>query len=710
MLPNFTRQMQSMQQLSFQYPSSYIVLCILLGLAYAGVLYFRNRTFREQSPLLSLGLAFLRFAAVALIAILLLEPILRVLRTETRKPIVVIAQDASESVGNALDSTARMQLRQEMENLKDELEEKYEVALYSFGDEFREGADYEFSDKSSDISEALKGVYDLYSNQNLGAVVLVTDGIFNKGSNPLYSGANLKAPIISLALGDTIPRRDAVLKRVFHNQIAYLGDKFVVQTDVSARNCKGTTPTLTIYQVQGGQAQSLQQIQLNIDSDDFFKTTEFTLEALTPGVQRYRIQLGSVPGEASVANNVREFYIDVLDARQKILLLAHSPHPDLSALRQSILRNKNYQADIDYISSPRLKPEEYDMVVLHQLPSRTNDISGVLNQLNEKKVSRLFIGGSQTNFQRLNAVQSLLQVTTSGASSNDVQAICNPGFNFFTVGDELRRKLPQFAPLSAPFGDFQASPAGQTLLFQRIGRVETQYPLLVLGEEQGIKTGVLAAEGLWKWRLFDYLQHENHNLFDDLVSKTIQYLSVKEDKRRFRITPSKNIFSETDQVVFDAELYNNSFELVNDPDVLLTITDEEKRQYNYTFDKSGRTYTLNAGILPPGAYRYEGKASLGGESLSFQGQFSVQPVQLELYETTANHSLLGLLSRESGGAMVYPGQSGQIASLLEGYEYLKPVVYQTTRTQNVLHLRWLFLLLAGLLFLEWFLRRYFGAY
>jgi len=334
----------------------------------------------------------------------------------------------------------------------------------------------------------------------------------------------------------------------------------------------------------------------------------------------------------------------------------------------------------------------------------------VLNQLNAKKVSRLFIGGSQTNFQRLNAVQPLLKITTSGSSSNDVQAIFNNGFNFFTIGDELRKNLPQFAPLAAPFGDFQASGSGQTLLYQRIGRVETQYPLFVLGEDQGIKTGVLAAEGLWKWRLFDFLQHENHDLFDDLISKTVQYLSVKEDKRRFRITPSKSIFSETDQVVFDAELYNESFELINDPDVLLTITDEEKRQYNYTFDKSDRTYTLNAGVLPPGAYRYEGKTTTGGETLSFQGQFSVQPVQLELYETTANHGLLQLLSRESGGQVVYPGQIASVASLLEGYDYLKPVVYQTTRTQNVLHFRWLFLLLAGLLFLEWFLRRYFGAY
>jgi hypothetical protein len=699
-----------MQQFSFQYPSWYILLCIALGLAYAGLLYYRSKTFRGQAPLRIWALGLLRLLAVTLISLLLLEPVLRFLQTETRNPVIVIAQDASESVGNELDSTARATYQAAMESLREQLGDRFEVATYSFGESFREGADFSFQDKSSDLSEAMKGIYDLYSNQNLGAVILATDGIFNKGNNPLYSGPDLQAPVFTIALGDTIPRRDAILKRVFHNQIAYLGDKFVVQADVSARNCGGASPVLTIYRVEGNQTQALLQTPLSIQSNDFFQTVEFTLEAQTAGVQRYRIQLSATPGEASTANNTREFYIDVLDARQKILLLAQAPHPDLSALKQSILRNKNYSVDIEYLANLKVKPEDYDLVIFHQLPGRTGSINGILRRMAQEKTSRLFIAGTQSNFSQLNAAQSVLEITSSGTSNNDVQALFNPGFNLFTTDEALRRELPQFAPLTASFGDFKAGPGSQTLLYQRIGRVETQYPLLTLGEDQGIKTGVLAAEGLWKWRLFDYLQHENHDLFDGLISKVVQYLSLKEDKRRFRIIPSKSTFSETDPVVFDAELYNQSFELINDPDVLLTLTDSENRQYDYTFDKADKTYTLNAGILPPGAYRYTGKAAPGGEVLTFEGQFSVQPVQLERYETTANHGLLQLLSRNSGGAVYYPDQIGQIPERIGQLSSLKPVIYQTTRTETVLHFRWLFLLLAGLLFLEWFLRRYFGAY
>ena len=38
-------------------------------------------------------------------------------------------------------------------------------------------------------------MYDLYSNQNLGAIVLASDGIYNEGSNPVYASTRLGAPI-----------------------------------------------------------------------------------------------------------------------------------------------------------------------------------------------------------------------------------------------------------------------------------------------------------------------------------------------------------------------------------------------------------------------------------------------------------------------------------------------------------------------------------
>lgn len=54
--------------------------------------------------------------------------------------------------------------------------------------------DFNFTDKVTNLSELLKGVYDLYGGQNLGAVVVASDGIYNEGSNPAYVDVAIAAP------------------------------------------------------------------------------------------------------------------------------------------------------------------------------------------------------------------------------------------------------------------------------------------------------------------------------------------------------------------------------------------------------------------------------------------------------------------------------------------------------------------------------------
>jgi len=699
-----------MNNLSFQYPVWYLFLCLLLGLVFAFVLYFKNKSFPEKHNGFSWILGALRFLSIAIIAILLLAPLLKSVLTETKKPVVVLAQDASESILAEMSSEEKTNYETAFKNLSDELRQEYDVKEYAFGSTVREGVDFTFSDKASNISDLLSNVYDLYSNQNLGAVIMATDGIYNEGSNPIYAGTKLAAPIYTIALGDTIAKKDLIIKRIFNNRIAYLGDKFTIQVDLSAINYLGENTSLNISSVSGGKTNSLQRFPININKNDFFTTKEITLDANKAGVQRYRITLNKVNGEVSTANNTRDIFIDVLDARQKILLLAQTPHPDISAIKQSISKNKNYQVTTGLVTDPSLNIVNYDFVVLHQLPGKTQDAATVLSTLKSKKIPHLFIVGRQSSLPLFNAAQSILNIRGNTEQSNDIQAIMATNFSSYTLDDQLVNKLPSFAPLQAPFGEFKDNANSEVLMYQRIGKVDTKYPLLLYGEENGMKIGVLAAEGIWRWRLFDYLQHENHQVFDELLGKAFQYLSVKEDKRKFRVDVSKNIFNENEAVYFDAELYNNNYERINEPDATMVITNSEGNNFDFTFSKKGSAYTLNAGILPVGEYRYRAAVMSNGQELTHNGQFSVRPVQLEVYETTANHGLLRLLSEKYGGELLYADQLAALPQRIKNKGTIKPIIYETSKTRSVINVKWLCFILLGLLTLEWFLRRYFGSY
>jgi hypothetical protein len=696
--------------LSFQYPVWFLLFCVLFGLGCALLLYYRDETFREQSKSLNRWLGIVRFLAITLLSALLLSPLLKRLITETKKPVIVLAQDQSESIAAQMQGNTLETYRQNWQVLRDNLAENYEVHELAFGDNVRDGVDFTFTDKVSNFSELLREVYDRYGAQNLGAVVLASDGIYNEGSNPAYSDAPLSAPVYTVALGDTTPRKDLMVKRVFHNKIAYLGDKFTLQIDVAATNCSGSQSVMTVTKVDGGQNKQLHSIPVTISGNDFFTTKEVQIEADQPGVAQYVISIAGLPNEVTTLNNRKEIYIDVLDARQKILLLANSPHPDLGALNQTLDQNKNYAVTTAFVSDPGLDVSKYDFVVLHNLPSVTNDIAGVLNTMNERRIPRLFIAGMQTSFKTLAGAQSLIIAQSDLTQSDDVQGKVAPQFSTFVISPRVNEELPKFNPVTCPFGTFSAGAQAQVLLRKRIGKVDTDQPLLATGETNGIRTGIFVGEGIWKWRLFDYLQHQNHEIFDEVFGKTIQYLSLKEDKRKFRVSLDKNIFNENENVTFGAELYNDNYELVNDPDVAMSIKNSDGKEFTYTFNKLGKGYTLDAGILPVGNYTYRATTNFNGQSLLFDGKFSVRAIQMELFETTANHGALRQLSAKFGGVMVGPDSIATIAQRIQTKGTVKPVLYQTTKTNPLINLKWLFAIIAALLALEWFLRRYFGAY
>ena len=698
-----------MTGLSFQYPTWMLVLCILAGAIYAVGLYYKDKRFSGQPGFLPVALGIIRFFLVAILSALLLQPVIKSLETFTRKPIALIIQDDSASISEAMSEEGEKQYLATLQTLATSLKEKYDVKQFSFGASLQESAEYRLEEKVSNISAALQSINDQYANQQVAAVILATDGIYNQGSNPLYQSTQLNAPLYTIALGDTTPQKDLILKNVYYNKIAYLDDQFSVEADIQAVNCAGKKSILTVYEVLSEGKKKILSRDISINSANFFKSEEIILDAANVGVNRYQFVLSAIQDEVSTQNNVREIFLDVLDARQKILLLANAPHPDLTALKQAISSNKNYEVEVAFPGTWKGKIVDFDLVVLHQLPSLNFPLKGLLSTMEKERKPRFFILGSQSDLQAFNNVQNLVSINGDGNSSNMVQASVADNFGLFNISADLKNMMPLFNPLTAPFGDYKEGGTGQVLLYQRIGKIDTKYPLLVVGEEQGSKVAVFTAENSWKWRLFDFLQHDNHHRFDELMSKLVQYLSLQEDKRRFRVSLSDNIIPESEALLFNAELYNESYQLINDPEVSLSIINAEGQEFTFTFSRTEKAYFLDAGYFPTGDYQFIGSVVVNGKNLTYEGRFSVQAIQLEGYTTTADHNLLRLLSEKYGGENYAPVEVDALIETIKKQND-KPIIYQTELSSSVINFKWLFFVLLALLSLEWFLRRYFGSY
>lgn len=655
-------------------------------------------------------MAVMRGASVTLLCLLLLSPIIRTRETEVKKPVLLVLQDASESVGFGMDEKAKADLVASLDGLRAALDNDFEVRLMAFESGVREGVDPSMVGKETDVEQAMRHARDAFDPARMAGVVLLSDGLYNKGSNPLYSTQVTQAPVFSVPLGNPAPVRDLAVKRLFHNKIAYRGDRFSVQLDILARNAASEKTELSIFDVTGSTPRLLEKRTLAITQDPFFQTQEIILSADAPGIRRYRFSLAPIPGEQVKGNNTREMFIEVLDARQKVLLLADAPHPDLSAIQQSLDALANYKVDLRFLGESTGPLKAYDLVILHQVPSRRNKAASVLQELRQSRVPVWYIAGGSSDIPSFAAAQGLLDIRGDGGNLNESQALPATGFQVFTLDEAARTGISRFPPLLSPFGDYRVGAAARTMLRQRIGAVQTDYPLWLFGEDDQRRTAILAGEGIWKWRLFDYLQHRDHAIVDELIGKTVSYLATREDKRRLRVLPVKPIFAENEPVRFDGELYNENYERITEPDIRVVIKDAANKEFVYLMNRTETMYTLNAGLLPPGNYSYLASSSQNGKELVHEGRFSIQPVDQELSDLQADHDLLRLLADRSGGVSISKDSLSLLPDLIRARLQAKPVMYSSVESRPLINWKWLFALLILILGGEWFLRRYAGAY
>ncbi len=695
-----------LENITFGYPQWFVSLCIGLGIIYSLAMYWRDGRFSEYPGWYKWMIGILRFLSSSGIAFLLLSPMIKTITEEQKDPIIVIVEDASASISKAGNENQG----EIMDNLESKLKEKYEVKRLHFGAQTQMGKADTFDQKITNLSNAFQYLDENFADLNLGAIIMSTDGIYNEGKNPLYTSTNISAPLYIIAQGDTSKRKDLLVKNVFYNKVAYLGDRFTIQVDISAHNLQGLRSALTVSKIINDKPQKVKTEAFVINKNEFFKTIEVPIDANTPGINKYRISLRPAKGEDSQANNYKDIYIDVLDARQKILIFADGDHPDLGALKSIITNNKNYEIDIKLPEDKNINLLNYDLVILHNLPSQKHPVDNELSTLKRRGIPLLFIAGSTINTPLFNKAQDVITISGNSNEQEEISGLLNNPFALFTLSESLPEKIKRFPPLIAPFGQYSSPTGASILMYQSIKNIPTKYPMIAFKERGNQKEGVWVGEGIWKWRIHDFLENNNYDAVSELVNKTIQYLTTKEDKRKFRVTVSKNIYKENEHILFDAQLFNSNYEMVNTPDVFLIITNKKGKEFDFTFSRKGDYYTLDAGMLPPGKYTYLAKTNFNGEAMQQKGSFAIKDIQLELFDNTARHSLLRSLSQKYNGEVLSMKEVPLLADRLLSDTSIKPILYPSSSTKSIINFWWLLPAILLLLFLEWFLRRYWGSY
>lgn len=687
----------------FQSSPWFIPLCLLAGGLYAFVLYQKNTNWsKTQNYLMS---AF-RFVSVSLLCLLLLNFLIRQITQTVQKKTVVVALDNSQSMlvsgqKNLTDLVANLN------KLKEDLKsEEYNIFFASLDDETsQELESLKFNKKTTDLSGLLSGVKNAFEGENLTDVLLVSDGIANQGVSPASESFNFA--VHTVGLGDTIPKKDIAVKSVYANKVAYLGNKFPVQADVSAFGFAGKSTN--VYLKQGGKI--LDKQTLVFKQNDDLKTVTFNTTANQIGVQHLVVETDVLGSEFSSRNNHQDLYVEVIDGKEKILLLALAPHPDIKALKSIIEKNENYELDIKVLTenpNPDVLSKSYDLLILHQLPDYFNTYANIFKPIIDKGTPTMFVLGNQSGTSYLNQLNQVMQISSQAGQSDQVTGTYNQAFkslNFETEKLQLINKLPQ---ISVPFGEFKLLPNSEVILYQKVGAVQTQKPLFVVNTGAK-KSAIFTGEGLWGWRLEEYQLTDKQEVVDDLILKVLQFISAKDDKRKLRVYPINTEFLLGEKVVFETEIYNAIYEKLYNLPIKLEIKDEKGVARNFSYSTSPDNTKFEISSLPAGVYRYRASTTVLGKAELSVGEFVIKDVQLENLNLTADFDGLRQLSTKTGGKFFKNNQFEEIKKTILNHK-VPEKIDATEDLKEMINLRWIFFIILALLTAEWVMRKYLGGY
>lgn len=680
---------------------------ILTGICYASLLYLFNKKLHYDKKLTTI-LFILRSIIISLLVLLLFNPFLKNKNNHIEQATIIIAQDNSNSLILSKDSSYyKNDYPLILDSLIDELDNNFIVDKYLFGNKTNEFDSIDYQDYYTDFSNILNYIKNNYYKKNVGAVVLLSDGICNKSYLPEQNIESYPFPIYTVTLGDTTNYPDLYIKDVFYNKTSPTNTIFPLRLVANANNCKNKTMNIRILVNN----EVIKEEDIFINSNRFSETLDFNINSEDEGVKQIDIKISAIENEVVINNNNRRFFIEVIDKQYKVLFYAKSPHPDLGSLKNILGDHFEIETIFNDAETPDLS--NYDIIFLHQIPyigmNNYKDLEARLNK--NKEIPVFYIIGESTDFDAFNNLQKSMKITKGAVNSVlDIKPNYNQNFGLFTIDNEVIEATNDFPPLSLPHLEFSLSTNHDMLLQMNIRDVLTQAPLLSFTtDSDGRKCAYLLGTGIWRWKLNDFYKHNNNNNFEELFTKSTKYLLTEKDKELI-INHEESYFN-NEPIILTAYLKNPSQELTNEPDLRIRITNKHSKDfYEYDFLKKDKSYYLNINNLPAGIYNFTAQTDFGGKKYLENGSFNIVSVGAEAQDLVANSQRMRLLASLTEGKNFKVTELKQLAKTIKNDEHITSIMREETNYKDLINMKSLFFVILSLISIEWILRKMFGTY
>lgn len=689
-----------------------IIFGIIILAAYS--IYVYKYTVPVVSKRLKYFLSAVRILILLLLFLLIFEPVATLISSEKIEPETFIYIDNSNSIA-AKDSLVRStKIKNFVEKLNTNAGNK---EFYLFDRDIKNFdpdslGKLNFKGPATNFSNIISSIKK--SDKNISSVVILSDGIINEGNDPIYEAEKLSFPVFTVGIGDTTQYKDIRIGDVLFNQYIYAQKPTELEASISQFGFEAQNSRVVLF--ADDKPVATKDIQF---SPSGINKIKFDYTPEKAGEVKLKISVNQLAGEYNLVNNSKTFFINVLQNKLKIGLIAGSPSADLSSISKALESDKNLDVKkIIQISQNKFwknyNPaviDSSDILFLVDFPSHNisdNLYRQIIEAIKNKNKPFFFLLSQNVDLKKLSEIENVLPFSVPKISDGFIQAqpvvqdnLLNSAFSGIIAKNDIWNNLP---PILKTTSEIKAKPGSEILLSSVLRNARITYPLIITRSIAGQKSIAIIAGDIWKWELLTSEKYPG--FFSNLIQDFVKWLGITEKQKQFSVRTSKKTYGEGEPVEFTAELYDQTFTPVDSATINLSVKkDGDNFDINFQKVRPG-IFTATLESLKPGDYSFEAKASFGSSNLrSNIGRFTIGEVNIEKENTRMDINFLKLLASSTNGKYFSIENIDELKAELNKLNSSASKEKLSSREIDFRSNEWILLLIICLFALEWFTRK-----
>jgi hypothetical protein len=660
------------------------IFSVLISAVLAALFYYRTKpdiAWRQR-----LILAGLRFIVFLTLFLFLLTPLIYYIKRHKERPVVILLKDNSASM--QIDHQGKPKsASQEQSYLA--LSKAYKQAGYTVKEQiFADGLGG--AKNTTFLLPALAKLRTSSDKAPIKGIFVFSDGWFRDSDLNVIKGFDL--PIFTVADTSISLNSDLQIVDLRHNRQGYRNELSMFEADVKSIGFKGTAQVQFLMD-----AKIIKEKTISFQKE-LVQTVAFDYRFPKVGLHKIEVKIKSTGlNELTLSNNQYSSAIDILNDKEKILLLTDAPNWDNKFILDAISENNRWQTQSITVKGKELFLGEQKTVI-----NNLDNVSVIIiinqgtivpdNSLTQSIVSKVNQGSGLLlcglPIPQLNDILPLRQSNIRSQYQGLFKLLpAAGGYSAFQIPDEELSQIP-------PVDYFYVAPSAQAEILATMDNAQKSPAIAITNQSNG-KVVSFSFLNLWRWQM-----QSQSLVYRNFITNLIVWLSNKSSGQLSAQYQPSYFMGEPIEIKLTAldEIHKLKLNLAPRISVFNARGDSVFSDF-MVMDNDN--YKIQFRLNEPSDYQFKIKDQVSGQSV--QGRFVLQSQNQESRDLGYNLPVLSWVAVQTGGRFL---------NLVEAAK-LKPLeAVETDRTEKrefPLYKKWYLISLFIVLFcLELFLRRRWG--